>query len=313
MLSYPSNDRRQILIVDDSATNLRMLAEILSPEYSILIATSGEEALSIAQGMDRPDLILLDVVMPEMDGYTVCRALKENDLTRSIPVIFVTALEGSENETKGFDLGAVDYITKPFSTPVVRARVRTHVTLKQQTDLLEHLAFIDGLTGIANRRHFDQQLAKEWARMLRENAPLSLLMIDVDHFKSFNDRYGHGAGDDCLRRIGRALADVPKRAGDLVARYGGDEFAVILPTTDANGALVMARAMDAAVTALKHGPVGSPAADQITLSLGAATGTPHAVGDIQAFIQAADLALYRAKTSGRNQICSEVLAAESVA
>jgi diguanylate cyclase (GGDEF)-like protein len=310
MLSYPSNDWTQILLVDDSATNLRMLGEILSPDYNILIATCGEEALSIAQGIDRPDLILLDVVMPGMDGYTVCRALKEDDSTRSIPVIFVTAVEGSEAEARGLDLGAVDYITKPFSAPVVRARVRTHVVLKQQTDLLEHLAFIDGLTGIANRRQFDQQLTREWARMLRENAPLSLLMIDVDHFKSYNDRYGHGAGDECLRRIGRTLADVPKRAGDLVARFGGDEFAVILPNTDAKGALVMARAILAAVNTLKLAPIGSPAADQVTLSLGAATGTPRAIGDIQAFIQAADLALYRAKTSGRNQICSEVLAAE---
>lgn len=302
----PSQNRRaKILLVDDSTTNLRILGEILAPDYDILVATSGEATLEIAQDPEPPDLILLDVKMPGMDGYAACRILKEDDNTRNIPVIFITAVEGSQAETKGFELGAVDYITKPYSAPVVRARVRTHVALKQRTDLLEDLAFLDGLTGIANRRQFDLQLEKEWRRMMRRGESLSLLMIDIDHFKKFNDRYGHGTGDDCLGLVARTIAGITKRPGDLTARYGGEEFAVILPDTDERGARTVAEAMRRAVESLKVPHDSSLVVDQITISLGVTSHIPHRQGSLQNLINAADRALYCAKSSGRNRISVE--------
>ena len=301
----PAHQRAKILLVDDSTTNLRILGEILSPDYDILVATTGEIALEIAQDLEPPDLILLDVKMPGMDGYAICQILKEGDNTRDIPVIFITAVEGFQAETKGFELGAVDYITKPYSALVVRARVKTHVALKQRTDLLENLAFLDGLTGVANRRQFDQVLEKEWRRMMRREEPLSLLMIDIDYFKQFNDNYGHGAGDDCIRLVAHTLASIIKRPGDLVARYGGDEFAVILPDTDEKGACAVATAMHLAVDTLKLPYAASLVADHVTLSLGVTSCIPHIQGNLQDVIAAADHALYSAKSSGRNRICVE--------
>ena len=304
-MTIPQNQRGKILLVDNSLTSLRILGAILSPDYDILIATSGETALEIARDPEPPDLILLDVQMPEMDGYAACQILKEDDLTRNIPIIFITAMDGSQAETKGFELGAVDYITKPYSPPVIRARVGTHVALKQRTDLLEAMAFLDGMTGIANRRQFDRQLEKEWSLMMRRSAPLSLLLIDIDHFKRFNDNYGHAAGDDCLRLVARTIASVIKRPGDLAARYGGEEFAIILPDTDEKGARIVAEAARLAVKSLKLPHASSPLIDHITISIGATTDIPHRQGNLQDFVNAADHALYHAKSAGRNQISVE--------
>jgi diguanylate cyclase (GGDEF)-like protein len=302
---HPQGQRAKILLVDDSPTNLMLLGEILSPDYDVLVATSGETAVGIARNSEPPDLILLDVKMPGMDGYATCQLLKEDANTRNIPIIFVTAVEGSQAETRGFELGAVDYITKPYSTPVVLARVRTHMALKKHSELLESLAFIDGLTGIANRRQFDQQLEKEWSRMMRQNAPLSLLIIDIDHFKTFNDQYGHGAGDDCLRLVARTIAGIIKRPGDLAARYGGEEFVVILPGTDEMGAHSVAESMRSAVDKLVIPHAGSPLTDHVTISIGAASHIPQRQGNYQDLINSADRALYRAKSAGRNQIFVE--------
>jgi diguanylate cyclase (GGDEF)-like protein len=295
----------KILLVDDSATNLMLLGKILSPDYDVLIATSGEAALEIARGHEPPDLILLDVNMPGMDGYTTCQLLKEDEHTSKIPVIFITSVEGSQAETRGFDLGAVDYITKPYSAPVVCARVRTHVTLKYHTDLLENLAFLDGLTGIANRRQFDLQLEKEWRRMMRRSAPLALLLIDIDHFKKFNDHYGHGAGDDCLRIVAHTISSIIKRPGDLAARYGGEEFAIILPDTDEKGASIVAEAMRLAVDALKLPHAMSMVADNVTVSIGVAGRTPQHDQNEKDLINSADRALYLAKEAGRNRVSTE--------
>ena len=304
-MTHPQVHRAKILLVDDSTTNLRILGAILSPDYDVLVAISGETALEIARDPEPPDLILLDVQMPGMDGYTACQILKEDDLTRNIPVIFITALDGSQAETKGFELGAVDYITKPYSPPVVRARVGTQVALKQRTDLLETMAFLDGLTGIPNRRQFDRQLEKEWLLMMRRSAPLSLLLIDIDHFKRYNDHYGHGAGDDCLRLVARTIASVIKRPGDLAARYGGEEFAIILPDTDERGASTVAEAARLAVESLKLPHASSPLTDHITISLGVTTDIPRRQGNLHDFVNAADHALYHAKSAGRNRISVE--------
>jgi diguanylate cyclase (GGDEF)-like protein len=303
----PLQERRpKILLVDDSPTNLRLLGEILSSDYDILVAASGKIALEIVQNLELPDLILLDVKMPEMDGYTTCQLLKEGNNTRNIPIIFITAVEGSHAETKGFELGAVDYITKPYSTPVVLARVRTHVALKKHAELLENLAFLDGLTSIPNRRQFDQQLEKEWRRMMRQAGPLAVLLIDIDNFKKFNDQYGHGAGDECLRLVAHVISTVAKRPGDLTARYGGEEFAVILPDTDEIGALSVAGSICVAVDQLALPHAASPVTDHVTVSIGVTSAVPERQGNLQDLINSADQALYRAKTLGRNQVCSHL-------
>ena len=304
-MTRPKHQRAKILLVDDSTTNLRIMGGILSSSYDILVATSSETALEIAQGSEPPDLILLDVKMPGMDGYAACRILKEADNTRDIPIIFITALEDPQSEMKGFELGAVDYITKPYSAQAIRARVKTHLALKQHADILEDQAFLDGLTGIANRRQFDQSLEKEWLRMMRRETPLSLLMIDIDHFKQFNDRYGHGIGDECLRLVAHTIASIIKRPGDLAVRYGGEEFAVILPDTDEKGARVVAEAMRLAVDTLKLPHAASLVADHITISLGVTSNIPRQHENAQDLVNAADRALYRAKSSGRNRIYVE--------
>jgi len=295
--------RPRVLTVDDSAINLCVLRSILSPDYDLLTASSGFAALEIARDADPPDLILLDVMMPEMDGYEVCRILKENPATQSIPVIFLTAMDDLDSEVKGFELGAVDYIVKPFSKPVVQARVRNQVQLKQRTDMLEQLAFLDGLTGIPNRRKFELHLEEEWRRAMRNNTYLSLLMVDVDQFKQFNDHYGHGAGDDCLRHIGRAIAMMGNRPGDLGARYGGEEFVVILQDTDSTGAIFVAERLRSSIAALNIPHAYSSAAPVVTVSIGVATLSPDHQETSQCQLQSlADQALYAAKKAGRNRI-----------
>ena len=228
-----------LLIVDDQPINIQALYRIFAPDHRVLMATSGAKALAVCRD-DPPDLVLLDVVMPEMDGYEVCARLKADEATRDIPVIFVTSHTDAAEETKGLELGAVDFIAKPVNPAVVRARVKTHISLKAQSDLLRQMVFIDGLTGVANRRCFDETLNVEWRRSVRNSSPLALLLLDVDHFKRFNDRYGHQAGDDCLRRVASAIKVHLLRPGDLVSRYGGEEFACILPATDFKGATTAA-------------------------------------------------------------------------
>lgn len=296
------NKRRSVLIVDDVPINIQVLAEALRTDYRVRIAANGAKALAIAVSDDPPDVILLDVMMPEMDGYEVCRRLKNAQETKDIPVIFVTAKSSSEDEALGLNLGAVDYITKPFSIPVVKARVRTHVQLKARTEMLERLALVDGLTGIANRRSFDQSLEHEWKRASRNALPISVIMIDIDHFKLYNDNYGHGAGDICLQQVAGALRSVTQRPADLVARYGGEEFAALLPETNNQGAESIASAMREAVSNLKLPHEHSPVADHVTVSLGHATDIAQAAASPRSMVDAADGALYKAKESGRNRV-----------
>ena len=292
-----------ILIVDDVPTNIQVLAEALRKHYRVQVATNGRDALAVAQTRPQPDLVLLDVMMPAMDGFEVCRRLKEDPATRHIPVVFVTAKDDVADEERGLMLGAVDDIAKPFHLPVVRARVRNHLALKLKADLLESLANIDSLTDIANRRRFDEKLAAEWRRCQRSGLPLSLIMIDIDHFKAFNDHFGHGAGDICLVTIAATLSANLSRPGDLVARYGGEEFAVILPETDPAGAVRIAERMRVALA--EQGMAQAPGDERsiVTLSAGVAGRVPDEQADVAELVAAADRKLYEAKTLGRNRVC----------
>ncbi len=260
----------RLLIVDDDPASLRLLNAILEGVAKIHFATSGEEALrQVAR--HEPDLILLDVDMPGLGGHATCAALKADPASTELPVIFVTSCADTACETQALALGAVDFIHKPVNAPVVLARVKTHLALKQKSDQLRRLTMIDPLTGIANRRAFDDSLNLEWQRVLRCGESLSLLMIDIDYFKRYNDGHGHQAGDSCLRQVAIAIADTAKRAGDLAARYGGEEFAVILPHTGEKDALTIAERICTGVRALAIAHGDSPVAPHVTISIGVAS------------------------------------------
>lgn len=301
MTDYPPpTTRSSILVIDDTPANIEVLYAMLAQDYEILFATSGPQGLELAATAN-PDLILLDIRMPAMDGLEVCRRLKDDASTRHIPVIFLTAMSDDGHEIDGLRAGAIDYIGKPYNQAVVRQRLTNHLTLKRYRDLLENLAWVDGLTGIPNRRRFDQMLENEWQRAMRGQTPLSLLLMDLDGFKTFNDRHGHLAGDDCLKTVARALAHITHRASDLVCRYGGEEFACLLPGTDAAGARHVAETMRLQVGQLAIPLAPHEGYGHVTLSLGMATLIPERDADARALLAMADAALYRAKAGGRNQ------------
>ncbi|PGH53039.1 diguanylate cyclase response regulator [Azospirillum palustre] len=293
--------RPKILVVDDIPSNVHVLSRILKDDYDIYFATDGEKALDLVQAR-MPDLVLLDIMMPGMDGFEVCRRIKADPAIHDIPVIFISAKSEVEDETLGLEVGAIDFITKPISPPIVKARVRNHLLLKRQTDLLRSLSFLDGLTGIANRRRFDDAMVREWRRCARSNLPLSLIILDVDHFKAYNDHYGHQAGDECLRMLAELLSDRAKRPSDLVARYGGEEFVCLLPETDGPGAVRVAEGFRTGVAECRIPHAQSPVIPYVTISLGVATVIPSADGSPEQLAEMADQLLYRAKRAGRNRV-----------
>jgi diguanylate cyclase (GGDEF)-like protein len=291
----------KILVIDDSRTSVQIMKLVLESEYELAIAGSGEEGLSLLVSFE-PDLVLLDIIMPDMDGYEVCRRIKAYSATRNIPVIFMTALDGSVDEEKGLLLGAIDYITKPFRESIFRVRIRNHIDLKKYRDEIARLSVQDGLTGISNRRRFDEYLEHEWLRAARNKGPISLVLSDIDFFKNFNDNYGHTSGDDCLCAVARALSSSTKRPADLVARYGGEEFACVLPETEGEGAVGIANRMRELVAGLGISHAHSDVAPHVTVSLGVATLTPDRGARASDLINLADECLYKAKRDGRNQI-----------
>nr|WP_129587044.1 PleD family two-component system response regulator [Pseudomonas frederiksbergensis] len=304
-LTHPHN-RQKLLIVDDQPTNIRVLHELFREDCDVFMATSGEQAITLCR-TQLPDLILLDVVMEGMDGHEVCRRLKADPATQDIPIIFITAQQQESDEVLGLELGAVDFISKPINPIIVRARVRTHLTLKLQNDLLRSMALMDGLTGVANRRKFDEGILADWRQCFREQKPLSLILVDVDFFKRYNDQYGHQAGDSCLKSVAQALSEMVRRPYDLVARYGGEEFACVLPNTGISGAVEIAEKMQERIRALGIEHSASDVDRVVTISLGVATLTPSGDLEFQALIEAADKQLYEAKKAGRARVCSSAI------
>lgn len=292
----------KLLIVDDQPINIRMLHEIFQADHEVFVATSGEDALRFC-ATQLPDLILLDVIMPHMDGHEVCRRLKQGESTRDVPVIFVTSHSDGPEEELGLEAGAVDFISKSASPRIIRARVKTHVTLKYQADLLRTLTLIDSLTGVGNRRHFDETLASEWRRCAREVKPLSVLMIDIDFFKRYNDKYGHQTGDACLQNVAKCLKEGLTRSHDLLARYGGEEFVAILTDTPLEGARAKAVELLDAIRKLAIAHEASEVAGAIvTVSIGVASVTPHHEHAVKDLVSTADAMLYQAKQEGRARI-----------
>ncbi|MGR3319770.1 MAG: GGDEF domain-containing response regulator [Candidatus Anammoxibacter sp.] len=314
----------RILIVDDSIDSILLIETFLQKGgyTDIVTAKSATEAFSYL-GMDgsntemnSADIILMDIVMPDIDGIEAVKRIKEVNALKEIPVIMVTAKNDDKNLQLAFDAGAIDYITKPIKKVELLARVRSTLKLKKETDYrmklmmelekankkLERLSFLDGLTGISNRRHFDMFLDEEWRRCERDVKYLSLVMTDIDFFKKYNDTYGHQQGDDCLKQVAATLDAVAKRPGDLTARYGGEEFVLVLSDTDSNNALILAEKYRDAVVSLKIPHGNSDTSEYVTLSLGIATVIPSAGLSHQDLIEAADKALYKAKSAGRNRV-----------
>lgn len=312
-------DKDNILIVDDNPTNLGILVEYLTgQDFDIHVAEDGESALELL-GMIHPDIILLDVMMPRMDGFETCLHLKSRSDTRDIPVIFMTSLSETADKVKGFEVGAIDYITKPIQHEELLARVHTHISLRKlQIDLelknaqleaeiaerkelqetLERLAVTDALTGVYNRRHFFDLAASEISRALRYKRPLSMIMIDIDHFKRVNDRYGHLVGDQVLASIAERVR-TELRINDIMGRYGGEEFSILLPETCGSDTELVAER-------LRSNVAGQPfltdrGTIQITISLGVTCLGEDAQVSVERLLDEADQALYQAKRLGRNR------------
>lgn len=313
-------ERFTLLVVDDEPVNRRVLVNQLGLErYRILEAPDGEEAL-VAAARERPDLVLLDIMMPRMSGYDVCRRLREERPPADLPVIYLSAKNQLRDLLAGFETGANDYLTKPVSKAELLARVRTHLELLDAHRNLERrvaerseelfranqqlarMASLDGLTRIANRRSFDEVLSRAWNEHQRRGAELSLLLADIDHFKRYNDHYGHPQGDAALVAVAGALEGALERASDLAARYGGEEFAVVLPDTPASGAMRVARKVVDAVRALDLSHEKSDASDRVSVSVGVATVVPRPTLGPERLIELADRALFRAKRDGGDRI-----------
>ncbi|MBL0039739.1 MAG: diguanylate cyclase [Xanthomonadales bacterium] len=321
--------RADILVVDDNPANIELLVAILGGHgYRCRVANSGARALAAARA-DVPDLVMLDIAMPGIDGYEVCRQLKADAATRAVPVIFLSALNGVIDKVQAFAAGGADYIGKPFQLEEVIARVESQVRVSRMqreveernaelgrvnAELLEatqrleagnarlrKLSESDGLTGVANRRLFDGSLIEAWTASVRSRREIALILIDIDHFKEYNDASGHLAGDDCLKRVAQALESEASAVGALVARYGGEEFSVLLPDPAATDARALAEALRARVEfeALPH--PRSDVARVVTVSVGVAVMAPTAAHEPALLIDAADQALYRAKAAGRNR------------
>lgn len=241
-----------------------------------------------------------------MSGIELCQEMRTQHDLSAIPVMFVTGHDDADAEVQALTAGAVDFISKPVNEAILLARVSTQLRLKSLTDQLLRSASIDGLTGLANRRELDQRLIAEWSRAARQGAPLSVLMLDVDHFKLYNDRYGHPVGDQCLRAVAGAVAEQARRATDLAARFGGEEFTLVLPDTGAAQAQEIAERLRSQVQALALDHAASPSARHVSVSIGVATCHPHAGAaqpGVSALMSKADQALYAAKAQGRNRVC----------
>lgn len=296
--------RNSVLIIEDQKTTITVLTKILSPEYTIYSAENGQEGIKAAE-LYLPDIILLDILMLEMDGFAVISILKKSDITKDIPVIFITSLTGDADEERGLALGAADYITKPFSPAIVKLRLRNQIMMLDHLRTIKKLSMIDLLTDLPNRRSFEERIESEWARASREQKTISILMIDVDRFKNFNDAYGHLLGDTVLQSIAKVFNQTLKRPGDFAARWGGEEFIILLPDTDSNGALDIAEQIRKRAEDMEVSDISTPKG-KVTISIGVNTHKHGQSGTIYEFLSGADSALYKAKDLGRNKVCNYV-------
>lgn len=307
----PPQDWHILLADDDKLLRLMLRRALEKDGYCVTEAVDGEDCLRLAQGDRPPDLILLDALMPKLDGFDCCAQLLQVSDTQKTPILMITGLDDQESIDRAFDAGATDFITKPVHWPVMRRRVRLMLEqrrllldLEAANQKLQALAMTDSLTGLFNRRKFDDELTKEWLRASRDRGELSLIMADIDSFKLYNDFYGHPAGDRCLHAVAQVLKNSACRPADIVARYGGEEFVVILPNTDLVGAIAVAQRMRRSVEALGIAHIRAKQGDRMTISLGVATSYSDRDVLSTALVDRADSVLYEAKAAGGNQIRS---------
>ncbi len=322
LMTNGTQEKPSILIVDDVPKNLQVLINILKEEdYRVAVASSGPQAITMVKE-NKPDLILLDIIMPDMDGYDVCRELKASPDSKDIPIIFLTAKAETENVVDAFREGAVDYVTKPFNSIELLSRVKTHIAVKQSRDtimrmneklkeeveerirvaeelekknaVLDRMAVTDGLTRLYNHRHIIERLTHEIAEATRYKFELSIIMLDIDHFKRINDNFGHQVGDEVLVKVSEAITDLLRQV-DLVGRYGGEEFLVIIPHTDREGSIITAERIRQEVEAIKFDNNDI----KVTISGGVCTLDKE---DCSELIMKADNLMYKSKQKGRNRI-----------
>ncbi len=298
-LAKVSLENARILVVDDQPINIQVINQILGGSFQLRFAKSGQEALDICLS-DPPDLILMDVIMPNLDGLTTCKIIKNTPNISDIPVVFITSLQKAEEENACWQAGGIDYMTKPVNPLPLTNRVNAHLTQKFQADLLKKLAYLDGLTGVYNRRYLDDYLARQTSQAKRTNHAISLLMIDIDYFKQFNDEYGHLVADDQLKLTAFTLKESLHRPTDITARYGGEEFICVLPDTGAEGAKQVAERILRHIRALEIPHKLSPH-KYLTVSVGTASieAKQNYNTDLTAL---ADKNLYKAKNTGRNKV-----------
>ena len=289
-----------ILVVDDMTTTLLLIHDLLKDTYEVKIAKSGTKALEILESPNDIDLILLDIEMPDINGYDVCKRIKNNETIKNIPIIFITGRTSQEDEEYGLNLGAIDYITKPFNKAIVKLRIKNYLDLKIKNDMLEKLSMYDGLTNIRNRRFFDETFEKTFNEIKRDKKSLAVLMIDIDFFKPYNDNYGHGQGDETLRKVAKALEKTIKRASDFVARYGGEEFVILLKDINKDGVEAVANNLLNAVRELKITHEFSKIENYVTVSIGASFYNSNSDITKLELLLKADETLYSVKNSGRN-------------
>jgi len=292
--------KHTILIIEDSELNIAALSRILSPEYDVLVARSGREGIELAKN-NSPIIIILDIILPDIDGFETIQMLKKAVSTRKIPVIFITALTNIADEEKGLKLGGADYITKPFSDDIVKLRVKNQINILEYVSTIENMSRTDQLTGLHNRRSFHERLVSEWKLAAREGTSLSLLIMDVDHFKECNDTFGHLLGDTILQKVAKEISKSTKRPTDFVARWGGEEFITLLPRTDSDNALIVAETIrknveDAVIT------LPDNRSANVTISIGVNTHLPTRKCAVYEFLHQADRAMYAAKDQGRNRV-----------
>lgn len=299
-MEITTEDTSTILIIDDNVDTIRLLSSMISDQGRVIFATEGRNGIVLAK-RELPQLILLDVEMSTMDGYEVCRLIRNDPAMDGTAIVFVTARSSTQDEIACLEAGAVDYITKPLNAPLVQARVRTHLRLQHALRTLSSHAKRDGLTGVYNRRYFDELSAVEFGRHKRHSSPLAIALIDVDNFKAYNDTHGHQNGDRCLVEVATAVSSSIKRPGEFVARYGGEEFVVVLPGVQTQALDDIGTLICSAVRKLEIPHGGMPARTNLTVSVGLSVVSGAEDDSLKALIGRADDALYAAKAAGRDR------------
>lgn len=290
----------KILVIDDSPVQAQFLMSILAGDYELTARHTSREGLEEAKTVAY-SLILLDVIMPEMDGFTVLQELKSADVTKHVPVILLTSLADVQYEERGLLLGAVDYVTKPFSPVIIKARVNTHIQLRRYQMQFKKQAMVDELTGISNRRSYDEESISRWREAVRFELPFSVCMFDIDKFKVYNDTFGHPAGDEVIARVAKTISSFFRRSTDLFARYGGEEFVGVSVGGAASSTYEFMKTIRQAVEQL-HIPHDPSVSEWVTVSVGGVTVLPRQGDNYDACLKLADNMLYEAKHLGRNMV-----------